>query len=56
MSVMGISIMQPLTQATPPPPPCSQAAERLLVKLEDENFPWPSNIHYKPKSFMRKKP
>ena len=54
MSVMGISIMQPLTQAAPPPPLCSQAAEHFLVKLEDENFPWPSNIHYKPKSFMQK--
>ena len=54
MSVMGISIMQPLTQAAPPPPLCSQAAEHFLVKL-DENFPWPSNIHYKPKSFMQKK-
>ena len=50
---MGISIMQPLTQAAPPPQ-SSQAAEHFLVKLEDENFPWPSNIHYKPKSFMQK--
>ena len=55
MSVMGISIMQPLTQAAPPPL-CSQAAAHFLVKLEDENFPWPSNIHYKTKSFMQKKP
>ena len=48
--------MQPLTQAAPPPPLlCSQAAEHFLVKLVDENFPWPSNIHYKPKSFMQKK-
>ena len=39
-----------------PPPLCSQAAEHFLVKLEDEYFPWPSNIHYKPKSFMQKKP
>ena len=46
--------MQPLTQAAPPPPLCSQAAEYFLVKLEDENFPWPSNIYYKPKSFMQK--
>ena len=44
------------TSCTPPPPLCSQAAEHFLVKLEDENFPWPSNIHYKPKSFMQKKP
>ena len=36
-------------------PLCSQAAEHFLVKLEDENFPRPSNIHYKPKSFMQKK-
>lgn len=39
-----------------PPLLCSQAAEHFLVKLVDEYFPWPSNIRYKPKSFMQKKP